>query len=138
MRRMDDTAASSDRLSSRRGLLGASALLGLGLAMSPALAAAPRPDERFPVLRKQVQANGASFQVIEQGQGPAVLFCHGFPDTAETWRSQMRAVAQAGFRAVALDMRGYGGSYAPADVSLYTALHTVGDLVGLRFAALAA
>jgi len=50
-----------------------------------------------------------------------------FPDTAETWRSQMRAVAQAGFRAVALDMRGYGAIVPCAE--FYTALHTVGDLV---------
>ncbi len=85
----------------------------------------------FPIRRAQVRANGASFHVIEQGQGPAVLFCHGFPDTAETWRSQMRAVAGAGHRAVALDMRGFGASYAPSDVGLYSALHTVGDLVGV-------
>lgn len=91
----------------------------------------PKPSGSSPVRRAQVQANGASFHVIEQGEGPAIMFCHGFPDTAETWRSQMRAVAQAGFRAVALDMRGYGASYAPAEVSLYTALHTVGDLVGV-------
>ena len=84
----------------------------------------------FPLRRAQVQANGASFHVIEQGRGPAVLFCHGFPDTAETWHGQMRAVAEAGFRAVALDMRGYGASHAPPDAGLYSALHTVGDLVG--------
>jgi pimeloyl-ACP methyl ester carboxylesterase/ankyrin repeat protein len=86
---------------------------------------------RFPLHRAYVQANGESFHVIEQGEGPAVLFCHGFPDTAETWRSQMRAVAEAGYHAVALDMRGFGASYAPSDVSLYRALHTVGDLVGV-------
>jgi pimeloyl-ACP methyl ester carboxylesterase len=85
----------------------------------------------FAIHRAQVQASDASFHVIEQGQGPVVLFCHGFPDTAETWRSQMRAVAEAGYRAVALDMRGFGASYAPAEASLYTALHTVGDLVGV-------
>lgn len=80
---------------------------------------------------RQVEANGHPFRVIEQGSGPAVLFCHGFPDTAETWRSQMSAVAHAGYRAVALDMRGYGDSYSPADASLYSALHTVGDLIGV-------
>ena len=67
MRRVIDAAAVSGRSPSRRGLLGASALLGLG--MSPALAA-PRPDERFPVLRGQVPANGASFHVVEQGRQP--------------------------------------------------------------------
>jgi hypothetical protein len=75
---------------------------------------------------RQVIANGLPFHVIEQGTGPAVLFCHGFPDTAETWRDQMRAVAGAGYRALARDMRGYGDSYAPEDPSLYSALHTVG------------
>ncbi|MGF7178409.1 alpha/beta fold hydrolase [Azospirillum doebereinerae] len=84
-----------------------------------------------PVRRMQVQVNGQPFRVIEQGRGPVVLFCHGFPDTAETWRSQMDAVAEAGYRAVALDMRGFGGSYAPADVNLYSALHTVGDMLGV-------
>lgn len=92
---------------------------------------AQTPSERLPARRAQVQVNGASFHVIEQGRGPAVLFCHGFPETAETWRSQMQAVADAGYHAVALDMRGYGASYAPADASLYTAHHIVGDLVGV-------
>ena len=85
----------------------------------------------FPTRRSQVQVNGESFHVIEQGQGPTVLFCHGFPDTAETWRSQMRALAEAGYHALALDMRGFGESYAPSDIDQYSALHTVGDLVGL-------
>lgn len=80
---------------------------------------------------RRVQANGHDFHLIEQGDGPAVLFCHGFPDTAETWRSQMSAVSGAGYRAVAIDMRGYGESYAPEDVDAYSAHHTVGDLVGV-------
>jgi pimeloyl-ACP methyl ester carboxylesterase len=78
-----------------------------------------------------VATNGISLHVTEQGEGPAVLFCHGFPDTSYTWRKQMHAVAAAGFRAIAPDMRGYGRSSAPADASLYTPLHTAGDLVGL-------
>ncbi len=87
--------------------------------------------DAFALQEKRVQVNGETFHVIEQGKGPVVLFCHGFPDTAQTWRSQMLALAQAGYRAVALDMRGFGESYAPADASLYSAIHTVGDLVGL-------
>jgi pimeloyl-ACP methyl ester carboxylesterase len=78
-----------------------------------------------------IAANGISLHVTEQGEGPAVLFCHGFPDTSYTWRRQMEAVASAGFRAIAPDMRGYGRSSAPADAILYTPLHTAGDLVGL-------
>jgi pimeloyl-ACP methyl ester carboxylesterase len=78
-----------------------------------------------------VATNGVSLSVTEQGEGPAVLFCHGFPDTSYTWRRQMNAVAAAGYRAIAPDMRGYGRSSAPADATLYTPLQTAGDLVGL-------
>lgn len=87
--------------------------------------------EPFPIIARQVLSNGHSFHVLEQGNGPAVLFCHGFPDTAQTWRSQMRAVADAGYRAIALDMRGFGMSYAPDDFRLYTSLHVTGDLIGV-------
>jgi pimeloyl-ACP methyl ester carboxylesterase len=87
--------------------------------------------EPFPIIATQVLSNGHSFHVIEQGKGPVVLFCHGFPDTAQTWRSQMRAVAEVGYRAIALDMRGFGMSYAPTDFRLYTSLHVTGDLVGI-------
>ena len=78
-----------------------------------------------------ITTNGVSLHVTEQGEGPAILFCHGFPDTSYTWRQQMKAVASAGYRAVAPDMRGYGGSTAPEDAMVYTPLHTAGDLVGL-------
>jgi pimeloyl-ACP methyl ester carboxylesterase len=78
-----------------------------------------------------IATNGISLHVTEQGQGPAVLFCHGFPDTAYTWRRQMDAIASAGYRAIAPDMRGYGRSSAPLDATLYTPLQTAGDLIGL-------
>jgi pimeloyl-ACP methyl ester carboxylesterase len=78
-----------------------------------------------------VATNGISLHITEQGKGPPVLFCHGFPDTSYTWRRQMKAVAEAGYRALAPDMRGYGQSSAPADLALYTPFHTVGDLIGL-------
>ncbi len=75
--------------------------------------------------------NGITLHVLEEGDGPMVLFCHGFPDTSYTWRQQMKAVAAAGYRAVAPDMRGYGRSSAPRDAGLYTPLHTTGDLIAL-------
>lgn len=81
------------------------------------------------VRRRMVEGREGPFHVIEQGEGPAVLFCHGFPDTADTWFSQMEAVAAAGYRAVALDMRGYGYSYSPEDPDLYSAPYIIGDLV---------
>lgn len=80
---------------------------------------------------RMVEADGHPIHIIEMGDGPAVLFCHGFPDTAATWHHQMRAVADAGYRAIALDMRGYGQSYAPDAAELYSAPHTVGDLIGV-------
>lgn len=78
-----------------------------------------------------VNANGITLHAVELGDGPAVLFVHGFPDTWRGWRRQMEAVAAAGYRAISLDMRGYGESSAPAGAELYTAFYTVGDLVGL-------
>jgi len=78
-----------------------------------------------------IATNGINLHVTELGEGPAVLFCHGFPDTSYTWRRQMQAVAKAGYRAIAPDMRGYGKSSAPADKLLYTPFYTAGDLVGL-------
>lgn len=90
-----------------------------------------RSDRSDTIRHATLHANGHPFHVIEQGEGPAVLFCHGFPDTAVTWRSQMRAVADAGYRAIALDMRGFGESYAPDDFQLYTSLHVTADLIGI-------
>lgn len=78
-----------------------------------------------------VPANGINMNVAELGAGPAVLFCHGFPAIAASWQAQMTAVADAGYRALAPDMRGYGGTDAPDAAEAYMPFHTVGDLVGL-------
>ncbi|MBX3622209.1 MAG: alpha/beta hydrolase [Rhizobacter sp.] len=77
------------------------------------------------------QVNGIRMRVAEQGSGPLVLFCHGWPESWYSWRHQLEAVAAAGFRAVAPDMRGYGGTEAPQDIAQYTILHLVGDMVEL-------
>jgi pimeloyl-ACP methyl ester carboxylesterase len=79
----------------------------------------------------QVTANGIRIQVAEQGTGPLVLLCHGFPEGWYSWRGQLAAVAAAGFRAIAADMRGYGRTDAPADIAAYNLLQIVGDMVGL-------
>lgn len=85
----------------------------------------------LPMKQSFVNVNGVTLHVVELGDGPAVLFCHGFPDTWRGWRRQMQAVASAGFRAISMDMRGYGKSSAPSEPELYTVLHSVGDLVGV-------
>lgn len=64
-----------------------------------------------------ISMNGISLHVTEQGEGPAVLFCHGFPDTSYTWHREMAAIASAGYRGIALDMRGYGRSSAPTEAT---------------------
>jgi pimeloyl-ACP methyl ester carboxylesterase len=76
-------------------------------------------------------ANGIGIHYVEQGTGPLVLLCHGFPEGWYSWRDQLAALAAAGFRAVAPDMRGYGRTEAPPDISSYTILDIVGDMVGL-------
>jgi pimeloyl-ACP methyl ester carboxylesterase len=78
-----------------------------------------------------VDANGIRIHVAEQGAGPAVVLCHGFPETWYSWRHQLRDLAQAGFRAIAPDMRGYGQTDRPAGVAHYSLFHLVGDMVGL-------
>ena len=75
--------------------------------------------------------NGIEMNVAEYGTGPLVLLCHGWPELWYSWRHQLVALAAAGFRAVAPDMRGFGRTSAPADVAAYTIFHTVGDMVAL-------
>ncbi len=78
----------------------------------------------------QIEANGISMHAVSLGEGPLVLFCHGFPESWYSWRHQLPVVAQAGFHAVALDMRGYGKTSAPAAVDAYSMSHLVADVVG--------
>jgi pimeloyl-ACP methyl ester carboxylesterase len=74
---------------------------------------------------------GIHLAVHEVGSGPAVVFCHGFPELGFSWRHQLDPTAAAGFRAIAPDLRGYGGSDAPEPVAAYDIHHLCGDLVGL-------
>jgi pimeloyl-ACP methyl ester carboxylesterase len=68
-----------------------------------------------PLIPKRIQANGLEFAYLEAGQGPLVLCLHGFPDTAWSFAPTVQALADAGFRAVAVFMRGYAPSAIPAD-----------------------
>lgn len=83
------------------------------------------------ITHRQIDANGISMHVAEVGEGTPVLFCHGFPELWYSWRHQMLALAEAGYRAIVPDQRGYGGTTAPDAIEAYTIHHLVGDLTGL-------
>jgi pimeloyl-ACP methyl ester carboxylesterase len=80
---------------------------------------------------RTVETNGIHMHLAEQGEGPLVVLCHGFPESWYSWRHQLPALAAAGFHAVAPDMRGYGRTDRPEAIDQYTLLHLVGDMLGL-------
>lgn len=78
-----------------------------------------------------LDAEGTRIHAVEMGEGPLVLLVHGFPESWYSWRNQLPAVAGAGYRAVAIDVRGYGRSSKPAAVEEYRMLRHVADNVGV-------
>ena len=85
------------------------------------------------ITHEQIRANGIELHVATAGpaDGPPVVLCHGFPELWYSWRHQLGALAGAGYRALALDLRGYGGSSRPGDVTDYGSDKLTGDLGGL-------
>jgi pimeloyl-ACP methyl ester carboxylesterase len=133
-----------DATFSRRDMLRAGGALTMGAAFAePFEAAAAEPSGAGPeptswvdpvmpeVTHRMVETNGIRLHVAEQGEGPLVILCHGFPECWYSWRHQLSALAKAGFRAVAPDLRGYGRSDRPEEVEKYTILHDIGDIMGL-------
>ncbi len=129
---------------SRRRLLSAvGAVAASGVLAGPPTAATAEPggagdgptswvDPATPqVTHRMVKTNGIRLHVAEQGEGPLIILCHGFPECWYSWRHQLQALANAGFRAVAPDLRGYGRSDRPEEIEKYTILDDIGDIVGL-------
>lgn len=83
------------------------------------------PAHRF------VETNGIRMHYVEAGSGPLVVLLHGFPESWHSWRHQLPALAEAGFHAVAPDMRGYGQTDRPQPVDAYDIFQLTGDIVGL-------
>jgi epoxide hydrolase A/B len=83
------------------------------------------------IAHRFIETNGIRMHIAEQGEGPLVLLCHGFPECWYAWHYQLPALAAAGYHVVAPDQRGYGQTDCPEAVEAYTILHLVGDLVGL-------
>jgi len=88
-------------------------------------------DASAAVRSATVRANGLQFGVLEAGSGPLALCLHGFPDSADTWRHLLPALAGAGFHAVAPFMRGYAPTAVPADGAYHLGA-LVADAVALH------
>jgi pimeloyl-ACP methyl ester carboxylesterase len=84
----------------------------------------------FPAAR-HVDVGEIGMAVHELGDGPPVILVHGFPELAFSWRHQLPALAEAGYRAIAPDMRGYGATDKPSAVGDYTIQKLIGDITGL-------
>jgi pimeloyl-ACP methyl ester carboxylesterase len=80
---------------------------------------------------RKVAANGIELNVVDEGEGPLVVLCHGFPELAFSWRHQVPALVAAGYRVLAPDMRGFGASSAPAEVDAYDVATLCDDMCAL-------
>ena len=116
---------------SRRALLQVAAV-GAAAVTLPRAASARRHEPPGLPAPSYVNTNGIRMAVYEAGtSGVPVVFSHGFPELAYSWRHQLPALAQAGFRALAPDQRGYGNTQCPADIEAYGIRDLCGDLAGL-------
>ncbi len=78
-----------------------------------------------------IETNGIRMHYAEEGSGPLVLLLHGFPESWHSWRHQLGALAEAGYHAVAPDLRGYGQTDQPEALEAYDVFQLTGDVVGL-------
>ncbi|XP_039115089.1 epoxide hydrolase A-like [Dioscorea cayenensis subsp. rotundata] len=84
------------------------------------------------ISHRTVEINGIAMHIVEKGMGGlVVLMLHGFPELWYSWRHQIIALADKGYHAVAPDLRGYGDTDSPSDISSYSIFHLVGDIVEL-------
>jgi pimeloyl-ACP methyl ester carboxylesterase len=118
---------------SRREMIGAIASTVALPAMAATQETSPQNKYLGPpsIKHRIIDANGLKFHIAEQGSGPLVLLCHGFPESWYSWRHQIPAIAAAGYHVVAPDLRGYGGTEAPPERDSYTIMDLVGDMVGI-------
>jgi pimeloyl-ACP methyl ester carboxylesterase len=79
---------------------------------------------------RTIDVGELKLQVAVEGTGPLVLMVHGFPESWYSWRHQLGPIAEAGFTAAAIDVRGYGGSDKPPEVTDYAMQHMVADVAG--------
>ncbi len=87
-------------------------------------------EKNEPVLR-EIQSNGITMRIAEMGEGPLVILVHGWPESWYSWRHQLKALADAGYHAVAPDMRGYGKTDKPKDIEAYDIKQLTADVAGI-------
>jgi pimeloyl-ACP methyl ester carboxylesterase len=80
---------------------------------------------------RRLEANGLTHFVVDEGDGPAVVLLHGFPDSADEWRLQIPVLVEAGFRVIAPDLRGFGQTDKPIGVDNYVIFNAVADVGGI-------
>lgn len=80
---------------------------------------------------RRIATNGIELALHDEGEGPLIVLCHGFPELAYSWRAQIPALTAAGYRVIAPDMRGFGNSSVPQEVEAYDVITLCGDLCGV-------
>ncbi|RYF93569.1 MAG: alpha/beta hydrolase, partial [Caulobacteraceae bacterium] len=80
---------------------------------------------------RMIDAGGTQIRAVVKGSGPLVLMVHGFPESWYSWRHQVDPIAEAGFTACAIDVRGYGGSQKFAEVEDYAMERMIADILGV-------
>src|SRR4051794_36413478 len=103
--------------------LGAFGCNGPGVDEAPHLVGSP--------IVRRIKGDGLELAVSVSGEGAPVVLLHGFPDSSRLWRNQIRALNENGFQTVAPDLRGFGASDKPADVSEYRVGRSVADIVAI-------
>lgn len=93
--------------------------------------AAPQAPVDIQAVTKSVVVSGLTFPVVDQGQGPAVILLHGFPDSRFVWRNQIGPLVEAGFRVIVPDFRGFGDAPKPAAVDEYRFPVVARDVIGI-------
>ncbi|MER5501510.1 alpha/beta hydrolase [Streptomyces sp. NPDC002561] len=91
----------------------------------------PQSTRSTDVTHRLVASPAGRIHLVEQGTGPMVLLVHGFPESWYSWRHQLPVLAAAGYRAVAVDVRGYGRSSKPGEIAAYRMLELVEDAVAV-------
>jgi pimeloyl-ACP methyl ester carboxylesterase len=83
------------------------------------------------VPERRIATNGIELALHDEGEGPLLVLCHGFPELAYSWRAQIPALTAAGYRVIAPDMRGFGKSSVPPEIEAYDVITLCGDLCGV-------